>query len=121
MAHEPKRRVLVVEDHASGREAVRRILTQMGFEVATASTVSQGLEALTLSPPPDCILLDLTLPDGPGEQILERVRQEGFPCRVVICTGDNDPDRLNAAQQLGADAVLLKPVGLAELVAACRP
>src|SRR4051794_33742216 len=117
MTKPPTRRILVVEDHDSSREAVRTILDVMGYEVATAATIAEGLAAL--EPPPDCILLDLMLPDGRGEAILERVLAEGLPCRVIVCTGDYDPDRLAAVRTLGADSVLLKPLSLSHLVAAC--
>jgi DNA-binding response OmpR family regulator len=77
----PKRRILVVEDHEGSRAAIRRILAQIGYEVITAETVSAGLFALESLP--SIILLDLRLPDGRGEAILEKVRADSLPCRVI--------------------------------------
>ena len=52
--------------------------------------------------------------------ILEKVRAEALNCRVVVSTAESETERLMDADRQGADAVLLKPFGLAELVAACR-
>ena len=113
-----KKRLLLVEDHDTSREAVNRILIRMDYDVVCAATLSEGLDGL--DPPPDCVLLDLTLPDGPGEAILERINAEHLPSRVVVCTGEDDERRLDRVRGLGPAAILHKPVSLAELVTACR-
>lgn len=113
-----KKRLLLVEDHESSREAVSRILTRMNYDVVHAPTLTEGLDGL--DPPPDCVLLDLTLPDGPGELILERIKKEHLPSRVVVCTGEHDSRRLESVKRLHPAAILQKPVSLAELVTAFR-
>jgi DNA-binding response OmpR family regulator len=118
LAQFPKKRVLVVEECGSGREAVGRILAQMGYDVIAIGTLAEGLAAL--DPPPHGILLDLVLPDGPGELLLETVSAAGFARRVIVCTAVSDPSRLDAIRRLEPAAVLSKPVPLAKLVAVCR-
>lgn len=113
-----KKRLLLVEDQESSREAVSSILGRMNYDVVQAATLAEGLDSL--DPPPDCVLLDLVLPDGPGEAILERIQSEHLPSRVVVCTGDYDQKRLDRVRHLQPAAVLLKPVSLAELVMAFR-
>lgn len=94
------------------------IFRHMDYDVVTAGTVSEGLAAL--DPPPYCVLLDLTLPDGPGEQILERIRARKLPSRVVVCTGECDPARLDDVRRFQPEAILTKPLALSDLVTACR-
>src|SRR4051812_1794660 len=103
-----KHRMLLVEDHHDTRRAMRRILALCGWEVTEAATVAEGLAHL--APPPDCLLLDLELPDGDGEAILGRVRAEGLPVRVVVNTGIDDPDRLGRVAGMGPEALLRKPL-----------
>ena len=66
-------------------------------------------KAWLLDPPPDFLVLDLTLPDGPGEAILWKVRGDCLTCRVAVCTGTHDPQRLAALRLLSPDVVLHKP------------
>jgi len=98
----------LVEDHEATRHTLRRILALCGWEVLEAATVAEGLAQL--DPPPDCLVLDLELPDGSGEVLLRKVREDRLPTRVVINTGMNDPARLNAVSDLNPEAILLKPL-----------
>src|SRR3954454_4611615 len=99
-------RMLIIEDHQETRTFLRRILalTLTGWDVVEATTVEEGLAQL--DPPPDCVLLDLELPDGTGEDILRKVRQDHLQTRVVVNAGMNDAARLTAVSDLGPDAVL---------------
>ena len=54
-----------------------------------------------------------------GEEILRRVRRNGLPSCVVVCSGVGDTKRLDAAKALGADAVLRKPIDAQDLQRAC--
>src|SRR3954454_11598158 len=103
-------RMLVIEDHQETRTLLSRIiaLILVGWEVAEAATVEEGLAQL--SPPPDCVLLDLELPDGPGEDILRKVRQDHLQTRVVVNTGTTDSARLGAVSDLKPEALLQKPL-----------
>jgi two-component system KDP operon response regulator KdpE len=74
-------RLLIVEDHHDIRAALRRLLVHRGWQVLEAASIAEGLALL--DPPPDCIILDLMLPDGDGETVLRKVRAEGLPIRVV--------------------------------------
>lgn len=109
-------RVLIVEDDASNRDVMRLVLEQAGFHVSTAAT---GAEALRMAATerPDAVLLDLTLPDQPGESVSAAIREIFEPApRIVITSGlavgPSD------ARRLGADAVLRKPFAPDMLIAA---
>src|SRR3982751_3177623 len=70
--------------------------------------------------PPDCIVLDLELPDGPGETILRKVRLERLPIRVVVNTGMPESGRLSEVSYMRPDAVLQKPLDAAGLLTICN-
>jgi len=105
-----RHRMLVIEDHPETRALLSRILCLIldGWEVVEAATVEEGLNRLV--PPPDCVLLDLELPDGPGEAILRKVRQDHLQTRVVVNTGADDPVRLDTVTDLRPEVILQKPL-----------
>lgn len=99
-------------------DALRKIFTRKGWDVISAMTVAGGLALL--DPPPDCVILDLMLPDGGGEAILRRVRDERIKTRVAVCTGMNDPVRLAEVEGLGPEALLRKPISLVDVCRVCE-
>src|SRR5689334_6125474 len=112
-------RMLLVDDDPETRTLLRRILALclQGWEIEEAGTLAEGLARLR--PPPDCLLLDLGLPDGAGEDLLRQVRDENLPTRVVVNTGMGDRDRLTEVTGLRPDALLAKPLDSAGLTAIC--
>src|SRR4051794_19552237 len=110
--------VLLVDDHLATRTLLRRLLALSGWDVLEAATLAEGLAQL--DPPPDCIVLDLELPDGPGEAILRKVRRERLPIRVVVSSGMSDSGRLREVADMQPDAVLQKPLDSAGLRAICE-
>ena len=106
-------RLLMVDDEPFLREAVATSLRFMGYEVTTAP---DGDEALRLARAQrfDLILLDVTLPDTDGFEVLRRLRRDGSRVPVLFLTArDTAADRA-AGLALGGD-YLTKPFGLAEL------
>jgi DNA-binding NarL/FixJ family response regulator len=112
-------RMLLVEDHAGTRTLLRRMLALClpGWEIDEAATLAEGLARL--DPPPECLVLDLGLPDGGVEMILRKVRDERLPTRVVVHTGMEDPSRLGAVAGLGPNALFKKPLDSEALNAIC--
>ena len=111
--------LLLVEDHPATRHILARLLRLNGYEVRTAATVSEGLGSL--HPEPDCLILDLMLPDGDGEVLLRRVREGGLRTRVVVTTATGDEARLERVRRLGPAALLRKPIDVGEVCQACGP
>jgi CheY-like chemotaxis protein len=109
---------LVVDDHLATRDGLCRVLALCGWEVLEAATVAEGLAQL--DPPPDCIVLDLELPDGPGEAILRKVRFERLPIREVVSSGMPDSGRLSEVRAMRPDALLQKPLDSADLRTICE-
>jgi CheY-like chemotaxis protein len=108
-------RMLLVEDDPDTRNLLRRILTLCGWEVVEAGSIAEGLARL--DPTPDCVLLDLELPDGDGSLILKKIRDDGLPIRVVVNTGIVDAARLGEVADLHPDCLLRKPLDSAGLKA----
>ena len=109
-------RVLVVEDEAAVRLALRLGLERAGFAVVEAASAA---EAWARFPQADVVVLDWMLPDEPGLRLLERLRQDprGERLPVLMLTAKSAEGDRVAGLLGGADDYLVKPYSLAELVA----
>ena len=114
-------RVLVVDDHALMRDAVRAIIDAAeGLELAgEAETAAQALK-LADRLRPDVVLLDLVLPDAEALSCLEELRRRHASTVVVVFSGLDDPDIIAGALARGASAFVLKRTAPADLAAAIR-
>ena len=108
-------RILVVDDEASIQEVVRGYLEREGFIVYTAS---DGREALELAErkQPQLIVLDLMLPDVPGEEIARQVRDRSDVPILMLTAKSSEEERIRGLG-LGADDYVVKPFSPRELVA----
>jgi two-component system chemotaxis response regulator CheY len=101
---------LVVDDSRVIRKIARRILEDLGFEVAEAS---DGMEALAWCrmAMPEAVLLDWHMPVMNGIDFLRRLRLEpgGDAPKVIFCSVENDLDRIREALDCGADEYIMKP------------
>jgi two-component system chemotaxis response regulator CheY len=101
---------LVVDDSRVVRKVARRILEDLGLEVAEAG---DGIEALAWvrTATPDVILLDWNMPAMNGLEFLRRLRREpgGDAPKVVFCSAENDLDSIREALTSGADEYIMKP------------
>jgi DNA-binding response OmpR family regulator len=106
--------VLLVEDEPKLRELVRSYLERAGFTVLSTGS---GADAITLaaSARPDVVVLDLGLPDVPGETVARELRAAG-PVRVLMLTSRAAEEDRIAGLELGADDYVTKPFSLRELV-----
>lgn len=108
--------VLIVDDDRVIVTALRALIRRRGATVRVAYSVGEALASLNSGDRlPDWVLLDLMLPDGDGERVLQAVRQRGLETHVVVSTGVSDDARLQQLETLGADAVMRKPVSIQEL------
>lgn len=104
----------MVEDDPASAAAMRALFEKRGWEVFAAGTLAEALPQLGSKP--NWVILDLMLPDGDGEYILEKIREIGTGARVVVTTGVFDEQRLRAVKDLGPHAVLIKPINVRELL-----
>jgi DNA-binding response OmpR family regulator len=107
--------VLVVEDDSGIATQLVRGLERAGY---TADSVALGAEALS-RPPSDVVLLDLGLPDIDGVEVCRQLRETSGAAIIVVTARGEEADRVLALDE-GADDYLVKPFGLAELLARIR-
>jgi DNA-binding NarL/FixJ family response regulator len=96
--------VLVVDDSALVRARLRRLLEESDsrcvvMEAATVADAARALQSLR----PDVVVLDLSLPDGSGFDLLPRVKRAAPRCAVILLTNHEGPDICQRALSLGAD------------------
>lgn len=108
-------RVLVVEDDWHERQAIGAALAPLGDGLRLVASVAAALTAIG-EREPDLIVLDLSLPDGSGEEILSAIRRTSN-ATVLVHSGIGDTDRKVALLDAGADDFVVKPVVPAELLA----
>lgn len=110
--------ILIVEDEQAIRRFVRIALEDEGYRVKEADTLQRGLsEAATRKP--DLIILDLGMPDGDGVDFIRDLRAwSGVPI-LVLSARVEEYDKVEALDA-GADDYLIKPFGVAELLARVR-
>jgi len=106
--------VLLVEDERKLRELVRSYLERAGFIVLSTES---GAEALTMaaSVSPDLVVLDLGLPDVPGETVARELRSAGATPILMLTAKSAEEDRIRGLE-LGADDYVTKPFSPRELV-----
>jgi DNA-binding NarL/FixJ family response regulator len=113
-------RVLIVDDHPLIREGLLKVFS-LYPDIAVVGEAASGREALALARElkPDVVLMDLSLPDMNGLEVLEALRDDGA-VRPLVLTVHDDDEHVFAAVRAGVAGYLLKDVGPDELVQAVR-
>jgi CheY-like chemotaxis protein len=88
------------------------------YSVETADNGEEALERVREGPAPGVVLLDMQMPGMDGLETLRSLRQLQPNLKVVICSGEENPDKIGEAVRLGAQAYLVKPVSHLYLSAA---
>jgi DNA-binding response OmpR family regulator len=109
-------KILVIEDEQILRSNILEYLTAEGNVCDYADTFEAASQKIAIYSY-DCILLDLTLPDGDGLQVLKELKKMGRTDGVIIITARNSVDQRIEGLSLGADDYLIKPFHLSELAA----
>lgn len=107
--------VLLVEDAADIRLAVRTVLRRAGMRVVEVPDGRSGLRAL-FDDRPDMVILDIGLPDMDGWEVLERVRDVSDVPVLILTARGLETDKVRGLRS-GADDYLTKPYGNQELLA----
>jgi len=96
-------RALVVDNDPASRPDMIRILQSAGLMVASVTTYEAARACVTQNPP-HLLVLDLTLPDGNGVELLEQIRTQELPISVAVVSG--------APNELLAQSIVLRPNAL---------
>src|SRR6202162_236243 len=112
----PKGSILVIDDESEIREGLELLLTSEGYGVSTAGTGESGLARLE-ERPFDLLLLDVSLPDRNGLELLKEVHRRDPHLSIVLITAYGSIDMARAAFKSGAMDYITKPWSNDELLA----
>ena len=127
-------RVLVVDDHRDSVDVLGRMLTRIGYRVATAITFAEACrrcegEGEGDGDPGrdrdgqmfDLLIADIDLPNGDGLQLLQFLREHlSGKIRGIVLSGYHDPQTIERAKRMGFDEYLIKPVTFKEIESALQ-
>jgi DNA-binding response OmpR family regulator len=118
--------ILVVDDDLHVSEMLEELLIELGYSVDVARTGDEGFRR-AVTKRPDAVILDVSLPDTTGEQVLAKLRSHDESLPVIMLSGHTDEDIAHRAVAAGAIGYLHKPFDfdvlcrtLSEAVAAGR-
>lgn len=108
------KRILIADDEAPIRRLLRDFLEPLGYETAE---VANGRDAVAQfkSWSPDLLVLDLVMPEQEGLETLRQIRALSKTVKIIAVSGAFAGQFLRAAELLGANAVLAKPIDLQDL------
>ena len=114
----PRHAILVIEDDPAMLKLVVEVLTVAGFKTRTASNRAEINAEINKAPLPDLLLLDVTLPDADGFQILERIRAAPKLAKlpVILMTARSDVADITHGLALNADGYVTKPFKINALI-----
>jgi two-component system, NtrC family, response regulator HydG len=108
------KRVLVVDDDATSRSGLERLLKSQGFDVLVANDGSDALGVVERDRP-DLIVTDLKMPRMNGDELLRELRRDRPELPIIILTGQGDIHSAVEAMKEGADDYITKPVDVSQL------
>lgn len=115
---EPGPVVLVVDDEIQIRRFLRTGFELNGFAVVEAGSGAEALRVAGLQPI-DLLIIDLGLPDMDGSEVVERIRARSAVPVIVLSVRSNEAEKVRLLE-VGADDYVVKPFGMAELLARVR-
>jgi DNA-binding response OmpR family regulator len=111
-----RKQILIIEDEPDIVRGLKDALEFEGFQVHSAETGDEGL-ALAKEAHPDCVLLDLMLPDDNGYRVCESLREIDPVVPIIMLTAKaQEADKIRGLE-VGADDYVTKPFSVAELIA----
>ena len=112
--------ILLLEDDEHLIDGLRYSLEKNGFGVDVMRTVSEALARRSEIGRYDLLILDVTLPDGTGFDVCERVRRQGCTLPILFLTASDEEFNVIRGLDSGADDYIVKPFRLGELVSRIR-
>ncbi len=112
-------RILVVEDEAGARDALRQIFQALGYSVTVTASAEEA-ELVSATPPPQLLLTDLMLPGIHGAELAARLKHRWPDLRVILMSGYLPDEAMRQDVESGKIQFLQKPFGVAALAAEVR-
>ena len=107
-------KLLIIEDNVDLMQGMKEYLSTEGYFCGIATTMRTALEKISFYEY-DCILLDISLPDGNGLSVLQKLKELNKADGVIIISAKGSLDDKLKGLEIGADDYLTKPFHLAEL------
>ena len=102
-----KKNILLVEDDLFLIDIYKRKLEASGFEVKVAETGAKALK-MAREEKPDLVLLDIVLPEMAGWEVLEKLKKEYPPLKIVLLTNLSQREEVEKGLKLGAEKYIIK-------------
>jgi len=115
----PTAQIAIVDDDASVRKALMRLLQASSYTVKTFGSASEFLASLNQRVP-DCLIVDLQMPSTNGLELQISLARAGIVIPTIVITAHDEPGSRERCSTAGAAAYLLKPVRKKELIATIK-
>lgn len=109
--------ILIIDDSSFQRRMIKKDIAAEGHEIIEAGNGQEGLEMIA-SHAPECVFLDLLMPEMDGPTVLENLRDQESEIPVIVLTADIQESIKERCLELGAITVINKPLKTDELRAA---
>ena len=113
-------KLLLLEDDISLIDGLNYSLKKNGFDIDVVRTVEEAKQHLTQIEKYDLLILDVTLPDGTGFEICERVRKQNTQIPIIFLTASDEEVNVIRGLDCGGDDYVTKPFKLGELCSRIR-
>ena len=107
-------KLLIVDDETDIREFAKNFFKKRRIEVFTAAGGNDAILIIN-SHNPDLVLLDVRMEEMTGIEVLKKIREKNSSVKVIMVTGVEEEETINAAQKLGVSGYIHKPLILEEL------
>jgi DNA-binding NarL/FixJ family response regulator len=112
-----KKNLLLIDDHALIRSGIKSLVEKPGWVVHEASSGSEGLKKVA-ELHPNIVILDISLPDIPGDQVLKTIRKNETDIKVIILSMHIDSDYIDRCMEAGANGYVVKSDSASDIVSA---
>lgn len=112
--------ILLLEDDVSLIDGLQYSLKKNGFGVETVRTVSEAMTRILEIEKYDLLLLDVTLPDGTGFEVCEKIRKQNQQIPIIFLTASDEEVNIIRGLDSGGDDYITKPFKLGELCSRIR-
>lgn len=113
-------KLLLLEDDISLIDGLNYSLKKNGFDIDVVRTIEEAKQHLTELGKYDLLILDVTLPDGTGFEICERVRKQNTQIPIIFLTASDEEVNIIRGLDCGGDDYVTKPFKLGELCSRIR-
>lgn len=113
-------KILLLEDDISLVDGLKYSLERNGFDVDIVRTIKEAMSLLPKISTYDLLILDVTLPDGTGFEVCEKVRKQGKEVPIIFLTASDEEVNVIRGLDSGGDDYVTKPFKLGELCSRIR-